>query len=263
MSNTTRTTSNSSSGYDERYVVPLEASRRGAHRARVSPVMAMLPVVAVVGIVVGAIALVYVFFGGGGGSGDPAAPPVAGPTVSAPAPSPSASGEASGGAPSPSPDEASPTAAAGTVDKTIPVAVYNGSGTSGLGKQAGNKLTAVGWKLGTVANWTGAAVTETTVYYGSADQRASAQAIVKTLRKGVAKQSAAKAGAGITVVVGPDYPGAGGGNAAGNGSSSTSTRSHSSSSPHASSPAAGGGRTPTPAPTQPGTPADPPASPAN
>ena len=48
MSNSTRP----SSSYDERFVVPLEASRRGAHRARVSPLVAMMPVVAVVGIVV-------------------------------------------------------------------------------------------------------------------------------------------------------------------------------------------------------------------
>ena len=50
MSDSTRSTSGS---YEEQFVVPLEASRRGAHRARVSPLLGALPVVAVAVVVVG------------------------------------------------------------------------------------------------------------------------------------------------------------------------------------------------------------------
>jgi hypothetical protein len=205
VSNSTRSTSSS---YDERYVVPLEASRRGAHRARVSPVMAVLPVVAVVGIVVGAIALVYAVFGGLGDGPETAAP--AGSTPAA------TSSAATGGATAPAESspaasqEVSPTASvsAGEVDLTIPVAVFNGSGTTGLGFRGADKLKAAGWTVGEPQTWKGGAVRTTTVFYGTAAQRASALAIVKALGKGSAKLSAAKAGTGITAVIGPDFPGA-------------------------------------------------------
>lgn len=208
MSNTTRQTSNSN---DERYVMPLEASRRGAHRARVSPVMAVLPIVAVVGIVIGAIALVYLFFGGLGGSGSSPEGTASAPATTAP----STTASASASAPAPSTSaQASSTAPAGTVDKTITVSVYNGTRTSGLARRAGTKINVAGWTLGTVATWTGAPVTETTVYYGTDSQEATATAVAKALGHGIARLSAAKAGTGITVVVGPDFAAASGGDIA-------------------------------------------------
>lgn len=199
MSNSTRPSSSSS--YDERFVVPLEASRRGAHRARVSPLMAILPVAAVVGIVVGAIALVYVFLGmGSKDASDVATSAAPSPTPSAPA-APSTA-EASGG------PSGSTTLSPGSVDKTIPLDVFNGTGTSGLAKKAGNKLVAAGWTTGRIETWTGAPVAQTTVYYAEAGQKASAQAVVKTLGRGTAKLSPSRAGTGMAVVIGPDYPGA-------------------------------------------------------
>jgi hypothetical protein len=206
VSNSTRPSSNTSStsSYDERFVVPLEASRRGAHRARVSPVMAVLPVAAVVGIVVGAIAMVYIFLGGLG-DGD------AGTTATTTAaPSTSSSTAASTAASSTS---ASGTAGAiaGTVDKTIPLTVYNGTSptVTGLARKAGTKLTAAGWSVGTPESWTGSPLSTTTVYYGRDEQRASALAVVKVLGRGSAKLSASKAGTGMAVVIANDYPGAG------------------------------------------------------
>ena len=210
MSNSTRPSSNSTStsSYDERFVVPLEASRRGAHRARVSPVMAVLPVAAVVGIVIGAIALVYLFLGGMGGS-DNAATTV--PAPSSASPTAAASTTAGAAAPSGSASDPAGGVASGTVDKTLPVAVYNGSQptVSGLARKASTKLSAAGWTLGKVDTWTGTPVTETTVFYGTETQRVTAMAVAKSLGHGVAKLSAAKAGAGITVVVGSDFQGAG------------------------------------------------------
>lgn len=205
MSNSTRPSSSSTSSYDERFVVPLEASRRGAHRARVSPVMAVLPVAAVVGIVIGAIALVYLFLGGmgGGDTATTAAAPSASPTAAA---STSAGAAAASGSPS-----ASGLASDGTVDRLLPVAVYNGTQptVSGLARKASTRLSTAGWKLGKIDTWNGTPVTETTVFFGSETQRATAMAVAKSLGRGVARLSAANAGAGITVVVGNDYPGAG------------------------------------------------------
>jgi len=211
VSNSTRPSNSSTttSSYDERFVVPLEASRRGAHRARVSPVMAVLPVAAVVGIVIGAIALVYLFLGGMGGT-DNATTTAASPSSASP--TAAASGPAGAAAPSSNPsDMATGTASAGAVDKTVTVAVYNGTSptVSGLARKASTKLSAAGWTLGKVETWTGTPVTETTVFYGTEAQRPTATAIAKSLGRGVAKLSATKAGAGIAVVVGNDYPGAG------------------------------------------------------
>ena len=171
MSNSTRPSNSSTttSNYDERFVVPLEASRRGAHRARVSPVMAVLPVAAVVGIVIGAIALVYLFLGGMGGTDNAttaAAPSSASPTATA-------SGTAAAVAPSSKPsDMATGTASAGAVDKMVTVAVYNGTSptVSGLARKASTKLGAAGWTLGKVETWTGTPVTSST---GTTRKRAS------------------------------------------------------------------------------------------
>lgn len=195
MSNSTR---QSNSGYDERYVMPLEASRRGAHRARVSPVMAVLPIVAVVGIVIGAIALVYLFFGGLGGSGS--ASQATSSVQGTPAVTTSAAPAST------STSAATPSASAstgGTVDKTISVSVYNATGVTGLARRYGAKVTAAGWSLGTVASWS-TRLSDTVVYYGTDTQEATAQALVKVVGHGETRLSPAKAGTGISVVIGND-----------------------------------------------------------
>ena len=211
MSNSTRSTS-----YDERYVVPLEASRRGAHRARVNPVMAALPVVAVAGIVVGAIALVYVVFGSLGSGSDSATPAATTPAGTAAGAAQSTAPAASQAEPSGDP---TPTAGAatGAVDRTVQIAVFNGSGTTGLGLRGAEKLRGAGWTVGEPATWTGAAVKATTIFYATPAQKATAQAVLKSLGRGTLKQSPTRAGVGMTVVIGPDFPGA---------TAATSTRSH-------------------------------------
>jgi LytR cell envelope-related transcriptional attenuator len=203
VSNSTRPSSTTSSGYDERFVVPLEASRRGAHRARVSPVMAVLPVAAVLGVVIGAFALVYLFFGmGGSGAGSTATTAAASPTAATTA-SPSATPDASASGMSTASDSMSSTASQAPIDRTLDVAVYNGSSVSGMARKASSHLITAGWKVGTVATWPGATLSATTVFYATDAQRATAAAVAKSLGRGVVKLSAARAG--ITVVVGTDY----------------------------------------------------------
>jgi hypothetical protein len=211
VSNSTRPSSAptaTTSGYDERFVIPLEASRRGAHRARVSPVMAALPVVAVAAIVVGAIALVAVFLGGTGGPTAGANATTAATTTPTAAGSGTPSAAATGSA-STSPTESSSPAAA--VDKSLQVSVFNATSpaVSGLGRRVASKLEAAGWITGTVASWTGPQVLTTTVFYGKDEQRATAQALAKVLGHAALKLSASKAGPGLTVALGNDYTGAG------------------------------------------------------
>ena len=85
MSNSTRP-----GGYDERLVVPLEASRRGAHRARINPLMSALPVLAVVVVVLAVIGVAYTLFVKGSNSADDTAtgtvPATSAPAATNPAP---------------------------------------------------------------------------------------------------------------------------------------------------------------------------------
>ncbi len=214
MSNNTRPGS-----YDERFVVPLEASRRGAHRARVNPVLAVLPLIAVAAVVAGVILLAYTLLsstlfagdgsntadpGGGTAVTEPAATGSPGQT-GAPGADPEASASASRSA---SPSQAATTSApAVRVDKSIVLSVFNGSepAVNGLGRKAAAALKAKGWKHGEPATWQGTDVDRTTIFYSTADQAASARAVRAVLGVGVVKPSPSQAGEGITVVVSNDW----------------------------------------------------------
>lgn len=206
MSNSTR-----QGGYDERLVVPLEASRRGAHRARVSPLVAALPLLAVVVVVAAVIGVAYTLFLRPS-TKDVADPGAGGPTTSATAPaSPRPGGSASQPAPSggaSSGSSATTTAAGAAVDKTVAFQVYNGSvpKVNGLAGDAATKLKGGGF-TGAAINRGAAPVPakRTTVYYASADQAATAKAIAKALGVGAAKESASIAASGIVVIVVNDF----------------------------------------------------------
>jgi hypothetical protein len=211
MSNSTR-----QGGYDERLVVPLEASRRGAHRARVNPLVAVLPLLAVVIVVAGVIGVAYTLFlkpsntANTGSDSLPtvtSAPPAASPGAGA-APS---STKSSGASRSASPTSSASARATATVDKTVSIKVYNGSvgQIGGLGRRAVAALQGGGWSDTTVISGqppAAAGRSQTTrVYFNGDSERATAEAIKKALKVGVVKQSATIAADGIVVVIGDDY----------------------------------------------------------
>ncbi|HYJ76870.1 MAG TPA: LytR C-terminal domain-containing protein [Kineosporiaceae bacterium] len=207
MSNSTR-----SGGYDERLVVPLEASRRGAHRARVNPLMSLLPVLAVVVVVAAVIGVAYTLFVRGSNGTDETAtgtvPTTTAPanTNSAPANSPAAGGTTK---PATSPS-ASTSATAAAVNKSASFTVYNGSTppVNGLGAKAQAALVGDGWsKAKLIKGPAPVQLTSTRVYYAKASQQATAEAIAKSLGVGSAKLSSSIAASGIVVVVGNDYAG--------------------------------------------------------
>jgi len=207
MSNSTRP-----GGYDERLVVPLEASRRGAHRARVNPLMGVLPVLAVVVVVAAVIGVAYTLFLRGSNGTDDTANGT-GPTATAPANTKPAAttspGSASSTTPATSPS-ASQSAPAATVNKATAFSVYNGStpAVNGLGAKAQTALAAAGWtKANLVKGKAPVQSTTTHAYYAEDSQRGTAEAIVKSLGVGSAKLSTSIAGSGIVVVVGNDYNG--------------------------------------------------------
>jgi hypothetical protein len=187
--------------YDERYAAPVEASRRGAHRARPNPLTSVVPVIAGMAVVVLVVVGAFTLLGDRGGSADPGgtaagAQPTSQPSASASA-APSASASA---APS-----ASASAPAAEVDKTIELRVLNATATCGLAAKVSEQLEGDQWVIGDTGDSQNQRNLATTrVYYGKSSQKATADAIVAALGFGETKKSAANAGEGITIVLGED-----------------------------------------------------------
>ncbi|MBI4939319.1 MAG: LytR C-terminal domain-containing protein [Actinobacteria bacterium] len=197
---------------EDQYVMPVEASRRGAHRARVSPLLGALPVVAVAVVVVGVVLLAWTLFGGSGGGGTTTAEPAGGVSSaaqpggqsSAPKPASTKSPSAAQSEPSQEPTKETPSTPASTVDKSLEIVVRNSTSTGGLARGAASKLTAKGWTInGTPDNYR--PTIPTTVFYAEDSQKASALAVAKVLSIDLVKQDADMAAKGITVVLGSDY----------------------------------------------------------
>jgi cytoskeletal protein RodZ len=213
MSNSTR-----QGGYDERLVVPLEASRRGAHRARANPLVAALPLLAVVIVVAGVIGVAYTLFlkqSNPANTGSQSLPAVTSAPQSASAPAGAAPSSTKSGAASrtTSPSPSASAGTSGTVDKSVSFKVYNGSvaEVGGLGRRAVSALQSAGWSGATVVTGpppSAAGHSQTTRVYVNGDgERATAEAIRKALKVGAVKQSGTIAANGIVVVIGDDYNG--------------------------------------------------------
>jgi hypothetical protein len=190
-------------GVDDPFAGSADATRRGAHRARPTPLMAALPAVAVVVVVVLVAVGVYTLLGGAGNSGDSGAPLLdVTPTVtSSVKASPSASA-------SEAPAEETTTEATEEPqpDKSVQIMVLNNTAQSGLAKSGRQKLQADGWTVKGVGDHKPrGSVLTTTVYYSTEDQKATAEAISAVIGAGGVEQNAELAGSGITVVLSTDY----------------------------------------------------------
>lgn len=140
---------------------------------------------------------------------------LSGTTVAASSTQSSASGRPSAApsssTPSQAPSSAAPAPSAKTtappvVDKSLEVGVYNGTATAGLGTRAAAAARSAGWVVSTVANWGGAPVNASVVYYKSPAQADSAKALAADL--GIATvQEAPALGLPLAVVAGPGYAG--------------------------------------------------------
>jgi hypothetical protein len=69
-----------------------------------------------------------------------------------------------------------------SVDKTQPVAVYNGTTTAGLAGRVSSSVSAAGWTLGPVGNWGGMPQKSSVIYYNGAEQKANAEALGDLLK---------------------------------------------------------------------------------
>jgi cytoskeletal protein RodZ len=194
---------------------PAPRGRTGAHRPRRSPWRDLLPTVAVLvavaAIGLGAWALTRstastIHSSGTDDSGSqsqvtnvPTAPTTG----------------SSGGASTPASSRTSPASAtsstssppAGAVDHSIPITVLNSTRTSGLAASVASTLKGSGWTVPTTDNYR-KSQPPTTVYYGDADQRATARAVADDVGGDPRVQQSSEFGSSrITVVIGSDYSG--------------------------------------------------------
>lgn len=217
---------------DEFDRVPEPASRQGVHRAAAAPKRPRLWPILSVGtgaLAVGVAAFVMLPHAGfetasrtsseasaavaqpgsavsESASAKPSsAAPSAGPSKPA-SPSAAASADTSEAAPS------SPAAAehayvdvlASTVDKALPVSIFNGTLTSGLAGRVGATVEADGWTLGQVANWQGAPQQTSVIFYSGAERRASAEALGELLNITALVESPGFESS-VAVVLGPGF----------------------------------------------------------
>ena len=203
MSNSTR-----QGGYDERLVVPLEASRRGAHRARTNPLVAALPLLVVVLVVAAVIGVAYALFlkpSGDPSASDPSTSPAAPGATSAPSATTQPSTSASKSSSASGSGSNSSSAPAATVDKAIGITVYNGTGIRRLASRVSTALVTAGYPNAkfTTAKW-GSSVSQTTVFYSKDSQAATAAAVAKALKVGKAEKTTDSTNAGLAVVAAQD-----------------------------------------------------------
>lgn len=199
---------------DEFDRVPQNSSRQGVHRdaqETVRPNLWPVLTVGAVALVLGLVAFLILPRLG-------LVAPGASTSVSTPAPqqsetSPSAAPTESSNAPiasgEPSPGttpsgEPSATPSSAPVDKTVAVAVYNGTGTAGLASRVAGLVQGDGWTLRTVGNWGGLPQQSSVVFYNVPGQKANAEALGKLLGISAVVESP-EIQQPLVVVVGPGY----------------------------------------------------------
>lgn len=181
-----------------------DRQRSGAHRPRrsllVEVVPALLIVLAVAGVAVGAWQLNRTTAATVAASGGPADGAGPGPDATA-----SGSSRPTASTPTASIPTASGSPTSGPVDRSVSVTVLNGTQRSGLAGRAATALRATGW---TVRVGNERTTRPTTVVYPSGAQQATAQALAVDLGGSPAvEQSGRYGGARLTVLLGADYAG--------------------------------------------------------
>ena len=197
---------------DEFDRVPETAARQGVHRAAGAPSRRKLWPILAVGIAALAIGLVSFLilpklgFAPAGSQVSSSLQSAASPDASAgttPSAQPSASAEPSASAKSEPSATPSPTPSS-AVNKTQSIAIYNGSGTSGLAARVSSIVQSDGWTLGQVGNWGGAPQKTSVIFYAGIAQKANAEALSKLLDIPTVLDSA-EFQVPVVVVLGPGF----------------------------------------------------------
>jgi type IV secretory pathway VirB10-like protein len=199
---------------DEFDRVPETSTRQGVHRAvaassrrRLAPILTVGAAALAVGLMAFLILPKLGFSTGGNTMAVSAEQGTSSATASTPAPTaPPAPSPAPSELPSETPSASAtptttPTAA---VDKSQPVAIYNGTTTAGLASRVGGTVSTAGWRLGTLGNWGGVPQKSSVVFYSGAAQKGNAEALGKLL--GIQKVvDSAEFPVPLVVVLGPGF----------------------------------------------------------
>lgn len=197
---------------DEFDRVPEASTRQGVHRTvaasrrrRLAPILAA----GAAALAVGLVAFLILPKLGFAPAGTTAAVSAEQGSTAAASPAP----EASSAAPASAPPSASPSASAtpsstpkatAPVDKTQPVAIYNGTTTAGLAGRVGGTVTTAGWALGPMGNWSGVRQPTSVIFYSNAAQKGNAEALGSLLGITAMKETA-EFKMPLVVVLGPGF----------------------------------------------------------
>ena len=185
----------------------VEASRRGAHRARVKPALAGLPIVAGVLIVLGVVGGTWYVLGDSNAKDSSPSVEAAvqdDPTSTAPASAGAGATPADSGSSQPQDSSGSSKSGGADVDHGIDIRVLNSIAVQGLALRVADDLKPDGWKVSGTGNSKQKGLSETKVYYGGKDTRATAKALVKSLGFGSIVLDPSVAKNGLVVVLGHD-----------------------------------------------------------
>jgi cytoskeletal protein RodZ len=191
---------------------PSHTPRSGAHRPSRPLWQDLLPIIVVVVAVIALVIAVFQIqgslFGSSSGTSSTVSDPGADDPGQGNAPTaPTSTTKTTKGTASPTTSKtspSSPTTTSSPVDHGVSIKVYNSTSRTGLAKGAAGKLVSAGWShAGSGGNKTFSG--NTTVFYPSSSQAATAKAIAKSLGGYAVQQSSAYGSSSITVILSGDF----------------------------------------------------------
>jgi hypothetical protein len=200
---------------DEFDRVPEASTRQGVHRtAAESRRRGLVPILAigVAALAIGLVAFLILPKLGFSSAGETAAlatdqasaPASPVPAATSPAATSPAATSPSASSPASATPSATPRATTAAVDKTQPVAVYNGTTTGGLASRVGGTVSSAGLALGPLGNWGGVPQQSSVIFYSSAAQKGNAEALGSLLGIQAVVESA-EFNMPLVVVLGPGF----------------------------------------------------------
>lgn len=189
---------------DEFDQAALHAGPRGVHRRSRSGLRRWWPLLAVL-VIAPALAVGFVTFLSHSGTSSkiPGFSSLTDDSTASGTPSETSSPTASATASATTTPTPTPTAAGPALGTKIQV--LNGAGVSGVAAKAAAKLTAAGFTSVTAANYGGAAVSASTIFYATPAEAITAKAVGTALGIAQVKESATQASGAIVVVLKSDY----------------------------------------------------------
>jgi hypothetical protein len=213
--------------FDDRFTTPIEASRRGAHRARPKPVSTGLPIVAGIAVVLLVVGGVYAVVGGHKNdtnsksslaaasalnndpdvtaTGKAKATAQASATQSAQAPATSTDGDPSAST------STGDTNAGGTVNRNVELVILNSVSVHGLAAKVQSSVESDGWTVTRTGNSRQRNLSTTKIYYGKSSTKDTATGLQKDLGFGntifdssVVSTALKGSSGGVVVVLGQD-----------------------------------------------------------